>query len=201
VLHDMSVGQYDVVMDTGPGYNSKRQEAVDAMMPLIGGNEQLFQTIGDLVFRNMDFPGADIIADRLAANNPLAHIDDKSNVPPQVQMQLAVSQQQVQQLTQQLQAMQLMVKQRQDIEQVKQDNETKRELLKQTAKAHDIEMRDAERRHDVQMRTDTQAHDTIIKTQTQLQIEEMRAQLALMLADIDKRSEREALSNATDRAI
>ena len=51
------------------------------------------------------------------------------------------------------------------------------------------------------MRTDTQAHDTIIKTQTQLQIEEMRAQLALMLADIDKRSEREALSNATDRAI
>jgi hypothetical protein len=201
VLHDMSVGQYDVVMDTGPGYNSKRQEAVDAMMPLIGGNEQLFQTIGDLVFRNMDFPGADIIADRLAANNPLAHIDDKSDVPPQVQMQLAASQQQVQQLTQQLQAMQLMVKQRQDIEQVKQDAETKRVLIKETNKAHDIELRDAEKLRSAQMHTETQAHDTILKTQTQIEIEHIKGQFAMMLAELDRRALREASQETTERAI
>jgi len=51
------VGQYDVVMETGPGYNSKRQEAVEAMMPLLQGNEALFNAAADLVFRNMDFPG------------------------------------------------------------------------------------------------------------------------------------------------
>ena len=66
VLNDLTVGEYDVVMDTGPGFNSKRQEAVTAMMPLISSNQQLFQLAGDLVFRNMDFPGADVIADRLA---------------------------------------------------------------------------------------------------------------------------------------
>ncbi|NCA31135.1 MAG: hypothetical protein EBS93_10530, partial [Chitinophagia bacterium] len=33
VLNDVTVGRYDVVMETGPGYNSKRQEAVEAMMP------------------------------------------------------------------------------------------------------------------------------------------------------------------------
>ena len=35
VLNDVTVGEYDVVMDTGPGFMSKRQQAVDAMMPLM----------------------------------------------------------------------------------------------------------------------------------------------------------------------
>ena len=106
VLHDTTIGQYDVVMETGPGYNSKRQAAVESMMPLFTGNPELFQVAGDLMFRNMEFPGAEVIADRLAASNPLAQIDEKSEIPPQVQMQLAQGKQQVQQLTQQLQAMQ-----------------------------------------------------------------------------------------------
>ena len=69
VLNDVTVGEYDVYMDTGPGYQSKRQEAVEAMMPMISTNQELFNLAGDLVFRNMDFPGAEVIADRLAANN------------------------------------------------------------------------------------------------------------------------------------
>jgi Phage P22-like portal protein len=139
VMHDMTIGQYDVVMETGPGYNSKRQAAVESMMPLFTGNQELFHVAGDLMFRNMEFPGAETIADRLAAANPLAQIDEKSDIPPQVQMQLAQGKQQVDQLQQQVQAMQMAMKQRQDIEQVKQDNETKRELLRQTAKAHNTE--------------------------------------------------------------
>jgi hypothetical protein len=87
VLNDVTVGLYDVVMDTGPGYNSKRMEAVEAIMPLMAQNE-IFQVAGDLLFRNMDFPGADVIADRLAAMNPLAKIDEKSPIPPQVQMKM-----------------------------------------------------------------------------------------------------------------
>jgi len=35
VLNDVTVGEYDVVMDTGPGFMTKRQQAVDAMMPLM----------------------------------------------------------------------------------------------------------------------------------------------------------------------
>ena len=93
VLNDVTVGEYDVVMETGPGYNSKRQEAVDSMMGLLGADPTLMQTAGDLIFRNMDFPGAEVIADRLAAANPMAQIDDKSPIPPQVQMQLAQSKQ------------------------------------------------------------------------------------------------------------
>jgi len=139
VLNDVTVGEYDVVMETGPGYNSKRQEAVNSMMQMLGADPTLMQTAGDLIFRNMDFPGADTIADRLATLNPLSQVDEKSPIPPQVQMQLAQSKAQMEQMAQQLQQLQMVIKQRQDIEQVKQDSETKRELLRQTAKAHNTE--------------------------------------------------------------
>ena len=201
VLHDTTIGQYDVVMETGPGYNSKRQAAVESMMPLFTGNQALFEVAGDLMFRNMEFPGAEVIADRLAASNPLAQIDEKSEIPPQVQMQLAQGKQQVQQLTQQLQAMQLAMKQRQDIEQVKQEAETKRVLIKETNRAHEMELRDQHDHADMRMKVDAQAHDTVLKTQTQLEIEQMKAQVALLLAHMDRTSLKNASAETTERAI
>ena len=201
ILHDMTVGEYDVVMDTGPGYNSKRQEAVDAMVKLLNVDPALMQQAGDLIFRNMDFPGADIIADRLAAANPMAQIDDKSPVPPQVQMQLKQNQMQMQQMQQAIQQMQMIIKSRQDVEQVKQEAETKRTLIKETNRAHEMELRDAERRYDTDTRTSTQAHDTVIKTQTQLEIERMKTEVALMLASLDKASAHAASLETTERAI
>ena len=153
------------------------------------------------MFRNMEFPGAEVIADRLAASNPLAQIDEKSEIPPQVQMQLAQGKQQVQQLTQQLQAMQLAMKQRQDIEQVKQEAETKRVLIKETNRAHEMELRDQHDHIDMKMKVDAQAHDTVLKTQTQLEIEQMKAQVALLLAHMDRTSLKNASAETTERAI
>ena len=201
VMHDMSVGKYDVVMDTGPGYNSKRQEAVESMVDMLKVDPALMQQAGDLIFRNMDFPGADIIADRLAAANPLAQIDDKSPIPPQVQMQLKNAQAQVQKMQQEMQQMQMAMKQRSDIEQVKQDAETKRTLIKETNRAHDLELRDQERHADMQMRTDAQAHDTVLKTQTQIDVEHINGQFALMLAELDRRALHAASLETTERAI
>jgi len=201
ILNDVTVGEYDVVMDTGPGYNSKRIEAVNSMMPMLSADPNLMNVAGDLIFRNMDFPGADTIADRLAAANPLAQIDDKSNVPPQVQMQLAQSKKTIQDLQQQLQGMQLMLKNRSDVEQMKQDAETKRTLIKETNRAHEIELSDQKHHRDMVLRTDTQAHDTVIKTQTQMEIERMKAELAVYLSQLDRLTEREAKAEAVERAI
>jgi hypothetical protein len=201
VLNDISVGQYDVVMETGPGYNSKRQEAVDNMLPLLGAAPELMQVAGDLVFRNMDWPGADIIADRLAAANPMAQIDDKSKVPPQVQMQLAMSQKQIQDLTQALQAKDLLLKNRMDVEQLRQDSETKRTLMKETGRANEAEIREQSDRAEMQMRVDGQAHDTVINSQTRLEIERMKQQIALVLAQMDKRALNDASAETTERAI
>jgi len=201
VMHDMTVGQYDVVMDTGPGFNSKRQAAVEAMMPLVNGNPELFKVAGDLVFRNMDFPGAEVIADRLAASNPMSQIDDKSPVPPQVQMQLKANQAQMQQMQQQLQQMQMVIKQRQDIEQVRQDAETKRVLIKETNRAHELELTNAERLQEMQMKMEASAHETVIKTETQKEIERMKAEVAMLLANLDMASSRAASLETIERAI
>jgi len=190
VLNDVTVGQYDVVMETGPGYASKRAEAFDSMVQMLSVDPNLMQTAGDLIFRNSDFPGADIIADRLAAANPMAQIDEKSPVPPQAQMQLAQSQQTIQQLQQQIQAMQM------DIQYGASVAEQKDKAMLQKAQI------DAEvRREDSKMRTSTQAHDTVIKTETQKEIEQMKAQLALLLARMDMRNERAALDEAIERGI
>ena len=201
VLNDISVGQYDVVMETGPGYNSKRQEAVDNMLPLLSAAPELMQVAGDLVFRNMDWPGADIIADRLAASNPMAQIDDKSKVPPQVQMQLAMSQKQIQELTQAVQTRDLMLKNRLDVEQLRQDSETKRTLMKETGRANEAELREQSDRAEMQMRVEGQAHDTVIKTQTQLEIERMKTEIAILLAQMDRATLRNATAETTERAI
>ena len=190
ILNDVTVGEYDVVMDTGPGYNSKRQEAVDSMMSLLGADPNLMQQAGDLIFRNMDFPGADIIADRLAAINPLSQIDEKSEVPPQAQMMIAQGKKTIEQLQQQIQMMQMDSKYRASVQEQVQAAETERE-----------KMRLQVRREDTQMRTDTTAHDTVIKTQTQLEIEQMKAQLALVLAHINKTTEKSAEAEAIERAI
>ena len=190
VLNDVTVGQYDVVMETGPGYASKRAEAFDSMVQMLSVDPNLMQTAGDLIFRNSDFPGADIIADRLAAANPMAQIDEKSPVPPQAQMQLAQSQQTIQQLQQQIQAMQM------DIQYGASVAEQKDKAMLQKT-----EMELEVRREDSKMRTSTQAHDTVIKTETQKEIEQMKAQLALLLAQMDLRSLKLAEEEAVERGI
>jgi hypothetical protein len=139
ILNDVTVGEYDVYMDTGPGYQSKRQEAVEAMIPLLQANPELFQAAGDLVFHNMDFPGADVIADRLAAVNPMAQIDEKADIPPQVQMQLMASQKQVADLQQQIAALTLNLQHQTDVQRMKEEGQTRRKLMDVTSRAFNTE--------------------------------------------------------------
>ena len=65
-IYNPSVGKYDVVVTTGPGYATKRQEALEAMAQLLQGNPQLWQVAGDLFVKNMDWPGAQEMAKRFA---------------------------------------------------------------------------------------------------------------------------------------
>jgi hypothetical protein len=160
IENDLTVGEYDVVMETGPGYNSKREEGAEMIAAMVKADPQLMAQAGDLLFRNMDFPGADIIADRLAAANPLAQIDDKSDIPPRAQMMIKQLQQQVQGMQGQLQQAGMVMKFRGDIAahqeagqahrmqiqeageterlRIKEENETQRRLMEDRSYAHEI---------------------------------------------------------------
>jgi uncharacterized protein with PIN domain len=190
VLNDVTVGEYDVVMDTGPGFQSKRQQAVEAMMPLLTGNKELFDLAGDLVFRNMDFPGADVIADRLAARNPMAQIDEKSDIPPQVQMQLAQQQQQLEQMQQQLQAAQLEINNRMQVAQLKDEGETRRKLMDVTARAHNTETIAESRVNNENMRRVTIQNRTEIEALVKMLISRMPPDQLLM--EIEKMNQEQA---------
>lgn len=189
VLNDVRVGEYDVVMETGPGYDTKRQEAVETMTALLSVDPDLMKIAGDLIFRNMDFPGAEVIADRMAAANPLAQIDEQSDIPPQAQMMIKQLQQQLQQAGQQLQGMEMELKYKTGIEQMKQAGETQRTHMELVTKAHDVDTRER-----------TAIRDTLVKAHTAMTVEEMKGHIALLLARIDERMADKASKDTAESA-
>jgi len=67
---DLTAGRYDVVVQTGPGYSTQRQEMVDKSMTLMTVYPQAAPLISDLVVQEMSFDGAKQIAKRLRAAVP-----------------------------------------------------------------------------------------------------------------------------------
>lgn len=119
IKNDMTVGRYDVVMDTGPGYETKRQEGAASMVELLNTKlaEQISHVGADLIVRNMDFAGADELANRLMPTTPQGMQDAMKNIPKQAQGVVQALQGQIQQLTQQLQHAQIELKFKTSIEQ------------------------------------------------------------------------------------
>ena len=65
LIFNPNVGKYDIYCDTGPNYETRRQEAWDAITQIIKTDGALVPIVGDLLFRSADFPNADKIAERL----------------------------------------------------------------------------------------------------------------------------------------
>lgn len=72
-IHNLAVAKYDVVVTTGPAYATQRQEAAETMLEFARVVPNAAGAMADLIAYNMDWPGADSIAERL-----------KKIVPPQV---------------------------------------------------------------------------------------------------------------------
>ena len=64
-IYNPGVGKYDVKVTVGPSYLTKRQESMDAMSQILQGNPNLWAAAGDLFVKNMDWPGAQELAERL----------------------------------------------------------------------------------------------------------------------------------------
>ena len=103
-IYNPSVGVYDVVATTGPGYMTKRQEAMDAMGQILQGNPELWKVAGDLFVKNMDWPGAQELSERLAKT-----IDPKLLAVGDEDPALAAAQQQIQAMSGEMDAMHKML--------------------------------------------------------------------------------------------
>jgi hypothetical protein len=70
ILNDMTGGEYDTTVSSGPSYSTLRQEAADGMAENMAKNPGLWNVIGDLYVKNQDWPGADEMAERIAKTIP-----------------------------------------------------------------------------------------------------------------------------------
>ena len=104
-IFNPKIGKYSVTVTTGPSAKTRRIEAAESMMQFVRALPQAGQLIMDLIAKNLDWPGAEEIAARLAKAIPpnLLSVDQKE-MTPQVQALLGNLQKQLQDLGVQHQA-------------------------------------------------------------------------------------------------
>lgn len=65
ILNDLTRGKYRVTMTIGPSFATKRMEAAETMLELVGKAPVLLPLMADMMVKNMDWPEADRLARRL----------------------------------------------------------------------------------------------------------------------------------------
>lgn len=88
-IHDVRVGRYDVTVKSGPSFTSRREEAATQMIELIRAYPDAAPILGDLLAKNLDWPGADEIAKRLEAMLPPEARGEEGQPDPAMQQQIA----------------------------------------------------------------------------------------------------------------
>lgn len=106
VDYQLGVGKYDVTVDVGPSFATKRQEAAASMLEVTRAVPQLIPVAGDLIVKSMDWPGAQEIAERIKKTLDPKLVDDPKSknqqVPPQIQAQMSQMSQMLEQVTSKL---------------------------------------------------------------------------------------------------
>lgn len=99
--YDFSVGKYDVICTAGPSFATKRKEASEQLVQLASVDEGLMVTSADIVYKALDVPYAQEIAERRKKTLPpeLQDKEDQPEVPPAIQQKLAADAQMIEQLT------------------------------------------------------------------------------------------------------
>jgi len=152
-LYDMSVGKYDIMIDIGPSYETRRIETAEQLMHIMQANPQAATPLMDLIYRNLDFTYASEAADRmkkliqtqypgLIADDSQAVEDPEKQIQAMVQDMQKLMQahqlttQQNIQMKQMIDALQTQLKSKNDELQVKADGQ----VLRAQAESHKAEI-------------------------------------------------------------
>jgi hypothetical protein len=167
-VYDLTVGKYDVTVDSGPSFTTRREEAANQMIDFIGAYPASAPIVGPLLAKNLDWPGSEEIADGLQAlaqqakQNPgdgQAQVAmQKAQADIQAKQQMAQSDIQIEQQKAQLQAQLAQQKLQADIELKRQQMQMELELQRQAlVYSSQIKMAEAKARVDqtVELPTDT----------------------------------------------
>lgn len=189
--NDLTIGRYDVVMDTGPGYDTKRMEGSEALTAMLGTpmGEVITKSAPDIVMRSYDFPYAEEIANRLLPQSPEGMKKAMESLPKQAQTIVQALQQQLQQAGAHIQQLEADLKY--GLTKNMHDNATKLQL------GH---MQDKRKEEDTHMNTSTKVFDTEFKGHTAVKVAEIGAGAQLLNAHVESEHEKEAAQLMLDAA-
>lgn len=154
-MHDLTAGKYDLTVTTGPSFTTRREEAAAQMTEMLRAFPPAAPIIGPELAKNLDWPGADKIAEKLEALT-------SGQVPDQVKKAIEEGKQKIQQLSEENQKLKLdqsanMAKQQSDFE-------TKRMEIAAKERMQEMEIQSEERM-------------AIIKVESEERIANYRSQL------------------------
>ena len=203
IKNDLTVGDYEVTVDTGPDYQSKREQSAESMLQLLTTplGEMVAQNAGDVLVRNMDFPSADMVADRLTAMIPAAMIDSElENVPEEARGIIAGLVQKNKQLMQENMSLNMQLHTGMQIEGMKQQGETQRVQMKEQGAMQREAMKTGSKDKDTEIRAHTAVFDTHVKSMTARDVAEIRAAGSMMNSHLDNAAQRDEAKRLLDEA-
>lgn len=102
-IHNTVVEDFNIEVSIGPYGESQRQQAVKTITALTQTNPELFNIMGDIMLKNMDWAGADEAAERFKKILP-PEVAGDSEIPPQAQNIINQLQEQMSAMEQQFMA-------------------------------------------------------------------------------------------------
>lgn len=107
-MFNLQEGEYGVSISAGPNYATKKSQALEQIIKLVGSDPAVLPFIQDILVGEMDFNNAKAIQNRLrkvlAKNAPyVLENEQMDDIPPQAQAAIAQQGQMIEQLAQELQ--------------------------------------------------------------------------------------------------
>lgn len=186
MAYNLGVGTYDVSISTGPSYNTLRQEAAESMVEMVQANPALMGVIGDLMVKNMDWPGAEEISERLKLTLPpeiqqAEQAKKQGDMPPEMQQAVAQFDQAIKQKDEQLtMLMDEFEQMKSENEQLKADYAIKQQEVQIKAKDTEIKAFTAET---ARLSTEAQIENDRMQLIVQAQQNEQQAQQQMQQPD------------------
>ena len=173
-VNDFSAGKYDLTVQTGPSFTTRRQEALKTMQSMVASAPGLMQVVGDLIAKNMDWDGADEIAKRLKAMLPpqVAALENMQDIPEEARAFVANAQGQLQQMQQTIQ--------QKDTQLAEYDQATKQLQLRLESKEGELQIKgdaNAIKLEIAQLQESNKEDMTILKGEIEKQIVVLKDQL------------------------
>jgi hypothetical protein len=182
---DITRGKYDVAVTTGPGFSTQRENAAEIYTQMMQANPALFPIAGDLIFKAMDLPYSDKMADRMKAMLPpqIQQMEAQGKpVPPEAMAVMAQAQQALQMAEQQSQLVQQAAA---EVEQGKAEADKAKSEVQMAIS--DLEVKRA------------QFEAQVAKQMSALTLKE--AQMAQVQGETEKTNDRESLSLEVQTAV